>query len=246
MKKKYGQHFLINKNIISNFIKNLDKKKKFDIILEIGAGTGNLSKKIINFKKEKIFLEIDKKLIKKIKKKIKKKCLIKKKNILLYKINKKKKYYVIGNFPFYITSKLLFWFVKNNKNIVECLGTFQKEYVENLIKKKTKLSFLVHYFFKVKKIFNINKKNFKPIPKVDVTLIKLINKKKKKKINYKNLYKILKICFKFKRKILKNILKKEINLKKIKIKKKILLKRPEELKIKDFINLYNKIFLKKK
>ncbi|WGH26095.1 MAG: 16S rRNA (adenine(1518)-N(6)/adenine(1519)-N(6))-dimethyltransferase RsmA [Candidatus Shikimatogenerans bostrichidophilus] len=254
IKKKLGQNFLINKNIINKMINLLKKSKKnYNCILEIGSGNGCLTKEIIKLKKKNIFIEIDKYFINYIKKKIKN---IKNKllNINILKCNLKKlgykKYYIIGNFPYYISSKLILWILKNKKYIVECLGIFQKEFVESLIainnKKKTRLSVYIQMYFKIKKILLINNNNFYPKPKVNSILIKLINKnyKLKKIIKKKKFLNLIKECFKYKRKIIKNSLLDIIKIKKKMyiLKNKLFKKRAEQLNLKDFIKIYKLLF----
>ncbi|WGH25734.1 MAG: 16S rRNA (adenine(1518)-N(6)/adenine(1519)-N(6))-dimethyltransferase RsmA [Candidatus Shikimatogenerans bostrichidophilus] len=249
IKKYYSQNFLKN-NIISKKIIELlyITKKKYDCILEIGPGLGILSKEIIKISKNFLLVEIDKFLVNYIKKKFYKyKKNIINKNILnlkLKNIKKYKKFYIIGNFPYNISSKLLLWIIKNRNNIVECIGTFQQEFINSIILKKTRLSFIFNIYFKIKKKFKIDKNNFYPIPKVDSLVVKIINKKKEiKKINKKKFFFLIKETFKYKRKILKNSLKYYIIQKNIKYKNyKIFFKRPEQLSIKDFKNLYKIIY----
>lgn len=249
IKKYYSQHYLYNKNIILKIINYLKlSKNKYDCILEIGPGLGYLSKELIKNFKNCLFVEIDKYLIKTIKKNIKKKIFIINKDILklkLNKINKYKKFYIVGNFPYNISSKLLIWLIKNRKYISECLGTFQKEFINNLIyqkKYKSKLSIYFNMYFNINKLFYISNKNFYPIPKVNSIVVRITKKKYNyKNINIKKFLKIIKEAYKYKRKILKNslknILKKKSNYLEI-IKYNIFKKRPEDLSIKDYIIIY--------
>ncbi|WGH27638.1 MAG: 16S rRNA (adenine(1518)-N(6)/adenine(1519)-N(6))-dimethyltransferase RsmA [Candidatus Shikimatogenerans bostrichidophilus] len=263
IKKKFSQIFLKNNlivyKIINIILKNNIKNK--NCILEIGPGLGIISKKIIKLYKKFLLIEIDKKLVKYIKKKFLKKKNKKKilnKNILNCKLKKLgfKKYFLIGNLPYNISSKIILWIINNRKYIKKCIFMLQKEFVDSLIckkgKKKTKLSFYLQFFFKIKKLFNINKKNFNPIPKVNSSLIKIkfFNKNikllKKNKIKKKKFFNFIKKCFLYKRKIIKNNLIKYFNFKKIKIyKNNLFLKRAEELSNKNFIKIY-KFFFKKK
>ncbi|WOX79135.1 16S rRNA (adenine(1518)-N(6)/adenine(1519)-N(6))-dimethyltransferase RsmA [Candidatus Shikimatogenerans bostrichidophilus] len=246
IKKYYSQNYLINNYYIIKIINILKKSNiNYDCILEIGAGIGNLSKEIIKIKKKKIILiEIDKTLINILKKKFKKYKIINK-NILNCNLKKLgyKKYYIIGNFPYNISSKLILWIIKNKKYIVECIGMFQKEFVNSILslnkKFKTKLSININLYFKVIKLFNINNKNFFPIPKVNSTVIKLKKKKtnllKINNIKYKKFILFIKECFKYKRKIIKNSL---FNYLKNKKNNKLFFKRIEELNIYEIIKLY--------
>ncbi|WGH26626.1 MAG: 16S rRNA (adenine(1518)-N(6)/adenine(1519)-N(6))-dimethyltransferase RsmA [Candidatus Shikimatogenerans bostrichidophilus] len=256
-KKKFSQIFLKNKFIVYKIINFLLKvKEKYNCILEIGPGLGILSKYIIKLNKNFLLIEIDKILVKYLKKKILKKKYKNKiinNNILNCKLKKLgfKKYFLIGNLPYNISSKIILWIINNRKYIVGCIFMLQKEFVKSLIckkgKKKTKLSFYLQFFFKVKKLLNIKNKNFLPIPKVNSTLIKLIlineNIKllKNNNIKKKKFFFFIKECFLYKRKIIKNIFKKKIN--KI-YKYNFFFKRAEELSNNEFIKIY-KILNKK-
>ncbi|MDH3004409.1 MAG: 16S rRNA (adenine(1518)-N(6)/adenine(1519)-N(6))-dimethyltransferase [Candidatus Shikimatogenerans sp. JK-2022] len=250
-KKFYSQVFLKNNNIIKKIINKIDLnllKNKNYCILEIGSGIGNLSKELLKITNKCIFVEIDKDLVKIFKKKIiNKNLFIINKNILnikLKKIKKFKKFFIIGNFPYNISSKLIFWLINNKKYIIQCIGTFQYNFINNFINNKVyknKLSLYFNLFFKLKKLFNIKKNNFSPIPKVNSLVVKIIKiKKKYKNINYVKFFFFIKEIFKYKRKTLKNSLK-ILFKKKIKYNK-LLYKRPDNIKIKDFIKLYKKYY----
>ncbi|WGH28119.1 MAG: 16S rRNA (adenine(1518)-N(6)/adenine(1519)-N(6))-dimethyltransferase RsmA [Candidatus Shikimatogenerans bostrichidophilus] len=190
IKKYFSQNFLINKYIVNKIINNIKKYKLYyDCILEIGPGYGILSKKLINLNKKLLLIEIDKNLVKILKKKFKiiKNNIINK-DILQCKLKNLgyKKYYIVGNFPYNISTKILLWLLKNKKYIVECIGMFQKEFVESIMckkgKKKTKLSVYLQFFFNFKKLFIVKNNNFYPIPKINSLVIKINKKKKKIKI----------------------------------------------------------------
>ncbi len=243
-----GQNFLINKNIIKKMI-NLINPKKNNFFLEIGSGRGELTKKIIKYTKNLITLEIDKELINITKKKIKKINILHK-DILKFNFKNylKKKTRVIGNIPYYISHKILFKLIKNIKYIKDIHITVQKEFAESITSKKgkkkySKITIISNYFFKIKKLLFINKKNFYPKPKVNSIFLEIKPKKKKYKlINYKIFNHILNNSFNYKNKKiinnLKNIIKKK-HLKKIGINPNI---RPNKISIKKYCILSNYIY----
>ncbi len=246
LKKNLGQNFLINNNILKNIIKKIKPKKK-QIFVEIGCGTGQLTKKIIKYTNNIIALDIDSNLIKLIKKKIKKKIIILKKNILNFNfkklfIKKNKKIRIFGNIPYYITRKIILKLINNIKYIKNIFILVQKEFGKCLIskpgkKKYCKISALTKIYFKIKIIKEINKKNFYPKPKINSVLIKLIPNSKYKKINFNILNHILNNCFIKKNRKLKNNIKNIININKLKkfnINKN---QRINKLKIKTFYKL---------
>ncbi len=248
IKNNLGQNFLKNKKKIKKII-NFIKPKKKDVLLEIGYGNGELSKKIIKFNKNLTSLEIDKYLIKKNKKKNNKINIINidvlKFNLLNFFKKKNKKIRIFGNIPYYISNKIFQIFIKNFQIIKNIYIMIQKEFSDSLIsnkgdKKYNKLSILIKYMYKIKILMKVKNKNFKPKPKINSVFLKLKPKKKKYKLlNFNHFRHILNNAFKRKNKKLINNIKNILNKK---IKKKInifLNKRPNKLSIKNFCKISN-------
>jgi len=197
-KKKYGQNFLINESLCDK-ITQLEKIENNNI-LEIGPGNLALTKKIISRNPKKfISLEIDKELIKKYKNTLFSKYLyhndaLKVDELIFFK---NKKFIIISNLPFNISSELLVKWIKfqNNKNCIKSMTLmFQKELAERIIAKKDtkkfgRISILVSAFFEVKKKIDIKKNNFFPVPRVDATVLQF-TPLKKNKISKNNLNKL--------------------------------------------------------
>ncbi|XBT18394.1 MAG: rRNA adenine N-6-methyltransferase family protein [Candidatus Shikimatogenerans sp. Tduv] len=241
--KKKGQIFLINNNYVNKIINTINNNNKKDIIIEIGPGKGILTKHLRLLTNSFFCIETDKKLVKYLKNNILSyKDKIINLSILNYKLNFNKKVIIVGNIPYYITQKILYWILKYYKKILFFVLLLQKEVAYNILlknKKITKLSIILQIFFHIKFFFNIKNTNFRPIPKVHSTLLKFIPKKNTK-INIKKFIFFIKKIFKKKRKKIYN----SLNL--IKFKKyKIFNKRIEELSLKKIILLY-KFLLKKK
>ncbi len=212
LKKKYGQNFLIDKNIL-NKISSLIHKKNCSI-LEIGPGDGRLTDKIILEKPSKLTLiEIDKDLIASLKKKyahLEKVTLINA-DILDLKLNDKYEL-VISNLPYNISSQVLVKLsnLKINPDVLVLM--FQKEFADRLLERKlNSINSLVKCFYDIKFNFNVSKNCFRPIPKVESSVLTFVKKKKKLIHNKeKDDFIIFKRkLFSYKRKTLKNILKKQ-------------------------------------
>ena len=211
LKKKFGQNFLIDGNIL-NKIKNLIPSENLKI-LEIGPGSGKLTDKIISKNPNELTLvEIDEDLIENLYEKYHDYKNIKLIRIDILKFNLKENYQlIISNLPYNISSQVL---VKITllKDIPEILILmFQKEFALRLIDKKlNSINSLVKCFYNIKLSFNVSKNCFRPIPKVDSSV--LIFKKIKNKLlnnNEINDFIIFKRnLFSHKRKSLKNLLKK--------------------------------------
>ena len=248
-KKSLGQNFLIDKNIIKKIV-SLSKVFNKDV-LEIGAGTGNLTEYILKEKPNKIFLvEKDKILCDQLKLKFLDKTEIKNADIL--KINEKKisknKLLVFGNLPYNISTKIICnWILKLEKDFwfSELILMFQKEVADRIISKINtpnygRLSILLNWKMNIEKVFDIGPNCFYPKPKVYSTLIRFTPK-----INYfninkgKNLEKITKIFFNQRRKKIKSPLKKLfINYKEISERLKLDLNlRPQNLSLETYCKI---------
>ena len=245
IKKKYGQHFLTNKNICKKIVQQLTFKD-YDNLLEIGPGKGALTE-FLPVKKTTL-IEIDQYCVNYIinkfpefKKSIINKDFLKLSNSFFCK----KKTVIIGNFPYNISSQIIFKILENKESIVEVVGMFQKEVAERICsnegnKKYGIISVLTQAYYHTEYLFEINNDQFYPKPKVQSAVIKL---KKKEKINFKfeekKLRIIVKNSFNQRRKKIKNSLSKiNFNLEK---ENNIFEKRPEQLSVQDFIFLSKKI-----
>tara|TARA_B100000686_G_scaffold53147_1_gene57217 strand:- start:280 stop:1071 length:792 start_codon:yes stop_codon:yes gene_type:complete len=241
-KKSLGQNFLIDKNIIKKIVE-VGEITSQDTILEIGAGTGNLTEFIVNKKPQKFFvIEKDHRLIEILKQKFKDKVIIINNDILKVReeLISEKKLIVFGNLPYNISTKILSKWItnKSKKNWYKCfILMFQKEVADRIIaevntKNYGRLSILSSWKLKIEKITNINSSCFYPKPKIKSTLLKFTPKNDYFQIkNSKNLETITKVLFNQRRKMIKKSLN-SIFKNKIDIAKKLNLNlnlRPQNL-----------------
>ena len=211
LKKRYSQNFLIDKNILNKIIKLINSENLN--ILEIGPGNGKLTDGIILKKPSLLTLiEIDSDLIKYLSQKYSfyKKINLINADILDYEI---KDYYqlIISNLPYNISSQILVKLSTMRKQPDTLILMFQKEFAQRLLDKKlNSINSLIKCFYNIKLNFNVSKNCYRPIPKVDSSVL-TFNKLKRKiiKINEINKFIIFKRnLFSHKRKSLKNLLKK--------------------------------------
>ncbi len=215
-KKSLGQNFLIDNNIISKIIKigNIQKNKT---ILEIGAGYGNLTKKLASMNPKKIYaIEKDKKLIFFLKKNL---ATFKNVQIIegdIFNFIKQKHFgknvIVFGNLPYNISTQILASLVmlKDWPPWYDSLILmFQKEVADRIISKNNsktfgRLSVLCNWRLEIKKHFDISKNCFLHKPKFNSTLLSFKPKKKNKYNikNPKNLENITRILFSGRRKMI--------------------------------------------
>lgn len=172
LKKKFGQNFLIDKNILSKIINLIPRNNLY--ILEIGPGSGNLTELIINKNPAQLnLIEIDSDLTQDLNLKFNKYKFIKIMNedVLCADIDKNYDI-IISNLPYNISSQILSKIVQLHSPPEHLILMFQKEFADRLLSSRLNaINTLVNCFYKVKHEFNISKNCFRPIPKVDSTLL---------------------------------------------------------------------------
>mgnify|MGYP006168318893 CR=1 FL=1 len=243
VKKNWGQNFLIDQNTINKIIEIVNPKKNEDI-LEIGPGHGALTEKILPLCKNLYAIEIDPLLCERLKNKPNIKLKIFNEDILKWehKVANQNKIKIVGNLPYYITSPIIFKFLKYNYwNKMTIM--VQKEVAQRIIseynnKNYSRISVMCQTFCQIDYNIDVSRNSFYPKPKVDSSVITF--KKTNKKIDINNYTLLIKRSFSQRRKTLKNNLKKYVDLDLIKNYK---LKRPQELTVTDYINLYKKIYI---
>ena len=245
-KKHFGQHFL-NDPVIAQKIVNCLTNNASDKVLEIGPGKGALTKFLIKKRSKIKLIEIDQDAITILQKKFPKTEII---NTDFLKLDLSSigwnKYVIIGNFPYNISTQILFRILENRDNIVEVVGMFQKEVGDRICssnnsKKYGIPSVLLQAFFKCEKLFDVSPEKFEPIPKVNSSVIKLTrNNTTDLGCNYVKFEQIVKMCFSQRRKKIKNALKNFINLVDSDAEG-LSSKRAEQLTVSEFIDLTNAI-----
>ena len=244
-KRKFGQNFLTDDNIAKDIVSFLSDSKTKTII-EIGPGKGILTKYLLKISHKEIkFVEIDEECVSYLKNKYPNidKHLINDDFLNINLNSFKQPLSIIGNFPYNISSQILFKIYENKIIVNEMIGMFQLEVAERICsnygtKKYGILSVLIQAFYEVKMMKKIKPQSFLPIPKVDSAVIKI--SKKIDTINCDEILfkKIVKQSFGQRRKTLRNSLK-ILNIPDIKKEDTIFAKRPEQLSVSDFIYLTN-------
>jgi len=217
-KKRLGQNFLIDKNIIKSIV-NVGDIKKNNVIIEVGLGTRNLKEYILKKNPKKIFvIEKDSNLVNLLNGKFSDKINILNKDILKFDLNNisKEKIIIFGNLPYNISTKILTQWIttpEKFKCYKKLILMFQKEVADRILAKTNsrnygRLSIISNWRLNIKKEFNISPQCFFPKPKVDSTLLSFVPKKEFYYIkNPENLEKITRIFFNQRRKMIKNPLR---------------------------------------
>ena len=257
IKKKFGQNFIIDENIIDSII-NKSEIDKNSLIIEIGPGIGALTYKLADFAKNVLCYEIDNSLKEILEDNLKGKPNVNiiyqdflksniKKDIEKYSYNKIS---IVANLPYYITTPIIIKIIEDNLDIAKMIVMVQKE-VGNRFKAQpgTKdygsLSVYLNYYFDVRKLIDVSRNVFIPKPNVDSIVVEFKKKPILLPLKDKDLFfKLIRDSFKKKRKTIKNNLK-EYDLSKIeKTLEKYnysLSSRAEELKVEIFVDMANNL-----
>ena len=217
-KKNLGQNFLIDENVIDQII-DIANINREDSVLEVGPGTGALTKKIIEKKpKEITVIEKDKRLADSLKENFSEKIKVINEDMLnfSYRDYADKNLIIFGNLPYNISTQILAKWIKMrelNKFSKKFILMFQKEVADRIIaesnsKKYGRISILSNWRMKIYKIIDIEPSSFKPIPKVKSTLLVFVPKENFFKFkDPKNLEYVTNIFFSQRRKMIKKPLK---------------------------------------
>ncbi len=216
-KKHLGQHFLKDEQIAKNIVESLLFKQKENTVLEIGPGMGVLTKYLLqnnNFTTH--IIDIDRESIEYLHQlfpQLKERIISG--DFLKLPLNElfKEQFIVIGNFPYNISSQILFKILENKNQVTEVVGMFQKEVAERIAstpKKKTYgiLSVFMQAYYTVEYLFTVNEDVFDPPPKVKSAVIRFTrNQNVRLNCNEDLFVKVVKTGFNQRRKTLRNALK---------------------------------------
>tara|TARA_A100001011_G_scaffold86198_2_gene90366 strand:- start:15375 stop:16148 length:774 start_codon:yes stop_codon:yes gene_type:complete len=243
-KKSLGQHFLTDKNVAKKITESLKPLTKN--VLEIGPGTGILTSFLLKKKYNLILVEIDDEsvafLINSLL--VDEKIIIKKDflKLDLSAIFSGNNFSIIGNFPYNISSQILFKIIENKQFISDMCGMFQLEVAKRICEKPgTKvygiLSVLTQAYFETNFLFKVSKNLFYPAPNVESAVISLKRRENfYLKCNELLFFRVVKLSFQQRRKKVRNSLK-TLNLSNNLREDAIFDKRPEQLSVNDFIKL---------
>ncbi|WP_332454300.1 16S rRNA (adenine(1518)-N(6)/adenine(1519)-N(6))-dimethyltransferase RsmA [Chryseobacterium aquaticum] len=242
-KKHLGQHFLTDENIAKNIVEGLSYKN-YNNVMEVGPGMGVLTKYLLE-KDQNIYLaEIDTESIDYLKKnyaKTNEETFVGDFLKQNFSFIDGEEIAIIGNFPYNISSQILFKIIDHYEIIPEMVGMFQKEVAERTAAvPRTKdygiLSVLVQAYYDVKYLFTVHENVFNPPPKVKSGVIKLTRNPKEGLAGNEVLFKqIIKAGFGQRRKKLSNSWK-VLNIPEALKTHEFLDKRAEELSVEDFIH----------
>lgn len=244
-KKHLGQHFL-NDETIAQKIADTLTLNSYKTVLEIGPGMGVLTKYLLKKEVTTHVIEIDTESVDYLKANyLNLAPRIIEKDFLKFDLNlvfKGEPFAIIGNFPYNISSQIVFKALDMRHQIPEFSGMFQKEVAERICSKEGSkvygiLSVLTQAYYDAEYLFTVPPSVFNPPPKVDSGVLRLIRKS-----NYSLpcddalFFKVVKTAFQQRRKTIRNSLK-TFNLSDNLKANSIFDKRPEQLTVQQFIEL---------
>jgi 16S rRNA (adenine1518-N6/adenine1519-N6)-dimethyltransferase len=257
-KKHLGQHFLTDESIAKDIADALSGIG-YDDVLEIGPGMGVLTKYLLPKKAKVTVMELDRESVAYLNdtfplENLKLDTSTEHFNIIegdflkksIQNIFNKKQVAIIGNFPYNISTQIVFKAIENRKYVTEFAGMFQKEVAKRIAEKEGSkvygiLSVLTQAFFDVEYLFTVPPSVFNPPPKVDSGVIRLVRKKDfSLPVDEKLFFIVVKAAFNQRRKMLRSSLK-SFNLSDALKEEPFFTKRPEQLSVNEFIELTKKL-----
>jgi len=230
-KKSLGQHFLKNKATAEKLVNSLVLPDKAAKVIEIGPGQGALTQHLINRNLTNLYL---------VEKDDRFKDILK----LNWAETFGNSYHIVGNFPYNISTMLLFSMFDNRNDMQQMVGLFQREVGQRACSPKGNktygiLSVLLQAFYQAEYLLELGPEEFDPPPKVHSGLIRLTKKAVVPDIkNVKRFKAVVKAAFNLRRKKLSNSLK-QFDFTNNELVTPLLTKRPEHLDYNDFIFLAN-------
>jgi 16S rRNA (adenine1518-N6/adenine1519-N6)-dimethyltransferase len=256
-KKYLGQHFLKDENIAEK-IASILLLKETNQVLEIGPGTGVMTKYLVEQDIDLIAMDLDKESIDYLNEEFKPLVALQSRtrsfevvyaDFLKFDLDQLfpgLQFAIIGNFPYNISSQIIFKTLENRERIPEFSGMFQKEVAKRICagpgsKTYGILSVLVQAYYEAEYLFTVPPGVFNPPPKVDSGVLRLIRKEHQDLgCDDRMFFKVVKTAFNQRRKTLRNSLKSMIPNAIVK-EDVIFDKRPEALGVDEFVSLTKKL-----
>ncbi len=243
LKKSLGQHFLHREDIAERIANSLIHEDKYNLIVEVGPGSGMMTKYLIERKQNLIAIEADRDLIMPLSMTFPMLNVLHK-DFLKVKLDEVTtgQFGLIGNYPYNISSQILFKMLENRQLVPEMVGMFQKEVALRIIappgnKVYGVISVLIQAYYSGEYLFTVDKGAFKPPPKVQSGVIRLVRRDIEDiPCEYSLFKRVVKTTFGQRRKMLRNTMKQFINDPEV-LNEEFFQQRPERLSVQDFIDL---------
>lgn len=245
-KKHLGQHFLNDESIAKKIVDGLTWEG-YDQVLEIGPGMGVLTKYLIQKNKNISVVEIDAESVEYLQNNYL--------NLKIYgedflRMDLKEKFNrepfaILGNFPYNISTQIVFKIIEDRTQIPEMVGMFQKEVAERICAPKGSkvygiTSVLAQAYYETEYLFTVDENVFSPPPKVKSGVMRMKRIKTTLEVNEKLFFQVVKAAFNQRRKTLRNALK-SLNISQHEVDENLLNLRAEQLSVEQFMELTSKL-----
>lgn len=245
-KKSFGQHFLTQESIAESLSDAIDTSDA-SVIIEVGPGKGILTKYLLKHNLPLYAIELDRDLIPSLRQSFSHTSLtLIQEDILRLNINEligeTTGFVMVGNFPYNISSQIVFLGLQHRHHMPYMAGMFQKEMADRIVSppgSKTfgVISVLVQAYYTPALLFNVKPGSFAPPPKVNSSVISLTRYRSEiEGVPYNALKRVVKISFSQRRKKIRNTLKGIIPEEVLK-EEQVVDMRPEQLSVDQFIML---------
>ncbi|MBK8703574.1 MAG: ribosomal RNA small subunit methyltransferase A [Saprospiraceae bacterium] len=243
-KKSYGQHFLIHEQVAQRIAGSLTGAGNYRNILEVGPGKGMLTKYLTALPYDLLAVEADRDMVAYLQQHYPAVTVLSADFLQLDITNcfQGEPFAIIGNFPYNISTQILFKMLDYRSGVPELVGMFQKEVAERVIappgsKVYGITSVLVQAFYEGKYLFTVDRRNFSPPPKVQSGVIRLIRREQPLVTESEVLFKkVVKQAFSQRRKMLRNTMKPFLEGDPL-LEDPFFQQRPEQLSVADYVKL---------
>lgn len=249
-KKSYGQHFLISEIISQQIADSLSLTATYNDVLEVGPGKGMLTKYLLEKDYNLKVVEADRDMVSYLNSNYPKLSP----NIISEDFMKLRleevmgqNFAIIGNYPYNISSQIVFKMIESRQFVPEMVGMFQKEMAERIVappgnKTYGVISVLTQAFYDGELLFIVNPESFDPPPRVMSAVIRLTRKADYENLgcSHKLFRAIVKLSFGQRRKMLRNTMKAFIKGHEV-LETPLFRERPEQLSVQDFVDLTNMV-----
>ena len=250
-KKSFGQHFLNREDLAERIARSLVRTDDYQHVLEVGPGRGMLTKYLLERPEQLVVVEADRDMVLYLQKYYPQlKGHIVSQDFLQVPLDElfgQQPFALIGNFPYNISSQILFRMLEYREHIPEMVGMFQKEVAERVIagegsKTYGVISVLIQAYYEGEYLFTVDKGSFTPPPKVQSAVIRLQRRDTPLVADDQaDLFRrVVKKVFTQRRKMLRNTLKEFIPDPEV-LQEEQLRKRPEQLSPRAFVELIQRI-----
>jgi len=250
-KKSFGQHFLTNEDIAKDIAFALSSDLNTNRVLEVGPGKGMLTKYLLDRSFNLKVVELDRDMIPILNQtfpslfeKILEVDFLK---LDLEEVFAEKDFMLIGNYPYNISSQIVFKMIENRSLVPQMVGMFQKEVAQRIVATPTSkaygvISVLTQAYYDGEYLFDVGNENFDPPPKVQSGVIRLTRKTEQHEIPHPKLFKsIVKMAFSQRRKMLRNTMKSFLKSSDL-LKDQFFSQRPERISVEKFLWLTDEVY----